>query len=306
MKKLSFLIIALVTVLFAGCASHPQIDRDAEAFLYPAESYIPQNFDWQPVAPGISRFDFSNSAFPIIYHVVRIDLTTPGLQLLTFPDKAFAMKKSGTKEGEKLPQPFAFKGIRTKAFAKKNNCLVAVNATPFTGKNGKWDLAAHISAGRQLVGIHIDQGFEISAPEKKYAALLFSKDQQGYLAAIIDSQNEAALQNCDYAFGGFYTVLSEGQFIDFAYRSHDSRTGCGISQDGRILYIMVAEGEVQNKSEGLSFPQCAEIFKAMGCHSALEFDGGGSSQLCINGKSVLSYNKARVQGNSFGFVWNEK
>lgn len=306
MKKLSFLIIALVTVLFAGCVSHPQIDKESEALLYPAEAYIPQNFDWQFVAPGISRFDFVNPDFPVIYHAVRIELTTPGLQLLSFPDKAFAMKKTGTKEGEKIPQPFIYHSITTKNFARKNKCVVAVNATPFTGKNGKWDLVAHISATRQLVGVHITEGCEIAAPVNQYAALLFSKDEQGYLASIIDSQNQADLQNCEYAFGGFYTVLSDGQLIDFAYRSHDSRTGCGISKDGRILYIMVAEGEIQNKSEGLSFPQCAEIFKAMGCDSALEFDGGGSTQLCINEKSVLTYTKSRVQGNSFGFVLNKQ
>ena len=64
---------------------------------------------------------------------------------------------------------------------------------------------------------------------------------------------------------------------------------------------MVAEGEYPSKSEGLSYPQCGEIFKKMGCYDALEVDGGGSSELCINGKSILSYKTFRYQGNSFGF-----
>ena len=64
---------------------------------------------------------------------------------------------------------------------------------------------------------------------------------------------------------------------------------------------MVAEGENTSKSEGLSYPQCGTIFKALGCTDALEMDGGGSSELCINGKSILSYKNRRTQANSLGF-----
>ena len=295
-KYFSFLIILLV--LFVSCASHPVIEPQAEAVLYPLESYIPETFDWQEVEPGVSRFDFKNSAFPVIYHAVKIDLETPGLEIVCFPDTEFAKKSA---DDGKMPKPYIYRGITTAHFAKKYKCSVAVNATPFAGRNGKWDLIAHVSSTRQLVGVHIDDSFEIAPPVSSYAALTLSRRENGFIAQILDSQIPEQLGNCDYAFGGFFTVLRDGVVNEKFIRNHDSRTGCGVSQNGKTLYLLVVEGEVRSKSKGLSYPQCAEVFRAMGCDDALEFDGGGSSQLCINGKSILTYSKHRVQGNSFGF-----
>lgn len=303
------LIFAAVLVILAGCASHPQISEDLEAYLYPAESYLPENFEWQEVRPGISRFDFENPDFPVVYHAVRINLATEGLDIVCFPDKKFAQKKSGIDENSaddlRVPQPFIYRGKKTRAFALQNECVVAMNATPFGGKNGKWDFAAKIGATRQIVGVHIADKFQISAPVRNYAALVFRRAQENqgdFIAEVVDFQSDDFFADCDYAFGGFFMVLRDGKVQDFKVRTHDSRSGAGVSADGRILYLLVVEGEFPKKSEGLSYPQCGEIFKAMGCANALEFDGGSSSQLYINGKNAMNYSTIVVQGNSFGFT----
>ena len=67
------------------------------------------------------------------------------------------------------------------------------------------------------------------------------------------------------------------------------------------MRVLVVEDEKPGKSRGLSYSQCGQILRAMGCSDALEFDGGGSSELCINGCSVLSYRVLHRQANSFGF-----
>ncbi len=128
-----------------------------------------------------------------------------------------------------------------------------------------------------------------------------STQNASYSAKIFAAQTAPQLAEYDFAFGGFFVVLENGEVCYDFIRRHTSRTGAGLSADGRTLYILVAEGEVPSKSEGLSYPQCGEIFKAMGCTDALEFDGGGSTELCINGKSVLSYKTYRTQATSFGF-----
>ncbi len=279
--------------------------------MYPAAAYLPESFDWQEVrdedggvVSGFWRFDFENPSFPIRYHAVRLDLENSGLELVCFPDKEFAeaagagsvaVNESG------VPQPFIYRGVTTQSFAKKKDCLLAVNLSPFAGKSGRWDFAAHLSAVRQIKGVHIDRGFMISQPIPGYAALLINRSETGFKAEIVDSQSDGALADCDFAFGGFYVVLRDGQVRRDFVRRFDSRSGAGLSADGRTLYILVVEGERLSKSLGLSYPQCAEIFKAMGCDDALELDGGGSSDLCINGKSVMSYKVRRVQANCFGF-----
>ena len=306
-KKLQLAVLSAILLLFVSCVSRPQFTPEDEEFLYPLSTYIPEKFDWQEVCPGIFRFDYKNQDFPIIYHAVKIDLTQPGLELLAFPD-ASLQELSAYVEGDEvsLAQPLTYRSIATSKFAAINKCAVAINLSPFSGKNGSWNLSAKLGSLRQLVGLHVADGLIISGPVSRYAAISFTKktkdDGSTYWQANIErNQSQKTAESSDFAFGGFYIVLEDGQIQDFKSRSHDSRSGAGLSEDGKILYLLVVEGENPLKSQGLSYPQCAQLFKAMGCSDALELDGGGSSELCINGRSVLSYTNFRVQANSLGF-----
>lgn len=265
---------------------------------------MPESFEWEAVCPGVERFDFENTSFPVVYHAVKIDLNEEGLELCCFPDSTVTQGQYGADVAD-IPQPFIYKGIRTQKFAKRYACTVAVNLSPFAGKNGAWDLQAKLGSVRQVVGVHKADGLMISAPVQRYAAIYFSRQvlsdgQNVWRASIEKNQTEAAAAASDFAFGGFYVVLEKGGVQTSFARIHDSRTGIGISDNGRFLYLLVVEGENRTKSEGLSYPQCGEIFKSMGCSDALEMDGGGSAELCINGKSVLTYKNFRTQANSLG------
>ena len=269
--SLSFLFLLL------GCASmaRPELSPEEEAALYPPASYVPEAFEWEEVCPGISRFDFENSEIPLIYHAVRIDLTLAGA---AGPGRTLEL--------------FCSRNESTAQFAARTQCAVAVNATPFT-RSG------------QLAGIHKEAGVLLSQPVARYGAVAFklagNDGDCGYVGRIFASQADQKLKDFEYAFGGFFVVLDRGEVCTEFIRRGDSRTGVGLSADGRVLYFLVVEGEWPDRSRGLSYPQCGEIFKAMGCSQALELDGGSSSELCINGKSVLSYKVHTRQSNSFGF-----
>ena len=309
-KKLPLAVLSAFFLIFVSCVSRPHFSAEDEAARYPLTKYIPESFDWEQLSPGIYRCDFKNPDFPVIWHAVKIDLTLEGLKLVCFPDQSTVAQVSGDSYGE-VPQPFIYKGIRTQEFASLYDCTVAVNLSPFAGKNGKWDLPAKLGSVRQVVGLHLADGLMISKAVSRYAALHFkreevSKGKTGWRASIEKNQSDKAAAASDFAFGGFYVVLENGNVEQGFLRNHDSRTGAGISEDGRTLYLLVVEGENLAKSEGLSYPQCGEIFKAMGCSDALEMDGGGSSELCINGSSVLSYSNFRTQANSLGFRINSQ
>ena len=310
MKRVYYLfVLVFLSIFFTSCVTlqHPHFSPEEEAALYPESAYIPESFNWSEVCPGIFRFDYKNQDFPIIYHAVKIDLSQPGLELLAFPD-ASLQELSAYVEGseEALAQPLTYRSIATSKFAAINKCAVAINLSPFSGKNGSWGLGAKLGSLRQLVGLHVADGLIISEPVSRYAAISFTKktkdDGSTYWQANIErNQSQKTAESSDFAFGGFYIVLEDGQIQDFKSRTHDSRSGAGLSEDGKTLYLLVVEGENPFKSQGLSYPQCAQLFKAMGCSDALELDGGGSSELCINGRSVLSYTNFRVQANSLGF-----
>lgn len=299
-KILSFFTITILilfsSVLFS-CVSRPLSTED-NTLNYSSELYIPESFEWQKVSDGISTCNFENKTMPVIYHAVKVELTSPNLELVCFPNESILKE-------EKISQPFIFKSISTKEFANKNNCAVAMNASPFNGITSS-PLSTIFSKKRQIIGIHFLDKIEFSAPNGKYSALGFIKstDEKGdkfYTAKIISTQTDSSVKGFDFVLGGFFTVLRGGVKNNFKATSFDSRSGAGVSYDGKTLYLLVVEGENKSTSKGLSFQQCADIFKAMGCSDAIEFDGGSSSDLCINGKSVLSYKQTTVQASSFGF-----
>ena len=278
-----FVLFSLCFVfLFASCVSlrTSELSPEDEAVLYPLETYIPEVFDWQEIreesgegiVSGAWRFDFENPDIPLIYHAVKIDLSS-----------VWAERAGGA--GLTL---VTSQWERTCDFAKREKSLVAINATPYDKT--------------KLAGIYKVDGKLLSQPVARYAALGLMCGAGGNVsgARIFSSQADTGLEDFEYAFGGFFTVLENGQVRQDFIRRSDSRSGAGLSADGKILYLLVVEGERASQSIGLSYPQCGAIFRAMGCSDALEFDGGGSAELCINGKSVLSYKVRRVNGNSFG------
>ena len=253
-KYLSVLLIFLV--LFTSCTTLRQQELDVSL-------YVPEAFEWEEVCPGVARYDFENREIPLIYHAVKIDLKM--------------ISENGPLE------LICSRGEKVSDVALRENCIVAVNATPFD------------KAGN-LVGIHREKGETLSKPVARYAAIAFDDGH----AQIFTSQSEEGLSEYPFAFGGFFTVLEHGEVRRDLIARRDSRSGAGLSADGTTLYLLVVEGEHPQHSSGLSYPECGEIILAMGCHDALEFDGGGSAKLCINKKSVLSYKVRRIVGNCFG------
>ncbi|MCR5607256.1 MAG: phosphodiester glycosidase family protein, partial [Treponema sp.] len=133
----------------------------------------------------------------------------------------------------------------------------------------------------------------------------FTKQEKGYKGEVVIHQDNIA-EKGSYIIGGFFTILKDGELFDstgknFSYTSHDSRTAAAFSKDGTTLYILVVEGEKKNISKGLSYPECAKLFKAAGGYSAIEFDGGSSSAIFLHNKNMLSYNTLRNTASCIGF-----
>ena len=54
-----------------------------------------------------------------------------------------------------------------------------------------------------------------------------------------------------------------------------------------LLYILVATPVFSlTDKNGLNYEECAAILKKLGCTDAMQFDGGHSSALVVNGKDV--------------------
>lgn len=270
LKKISLkLLIIPLAFLLSGCASLSNISyfRNKDFTPYPKEVYLPQNIEWEKVNDWADHFVFYGKDIPLIYHVVKIDLSSKTLKISGFPSQSIKRKNS----------------ITAKRLSKNFSKGVLINTTPYTTG----------FSPKRIVGIHKIEGKNFSKEVLSYSALALKKESDGtYLGEIIEKQTEESFTNFESAFGGFFTILKDSQKIKF-YETRDSRTGVGLTKDKKTLFILAVEGEKLQYSEGLSYPECADIFLTLGATDAMEFDGGGSTSLYINGKNALSYGSIR-------------
>ena len=94
------------------------------------------------------------------------------------------------------------------------------------------------------------------------------------------------------------TLVQEG-FLDNVNRRDalgstqpNARTAVGITHDGSIILVMVAQK--LNAGGGMSLPELANFMKSLGVEKAMNLDGGSSSSLYYKGKSF--YGKVDEQG----------
>ena len=91
----------------------------------------------------------------------------------------------------------------------------------------------------------------------------------------------------------FPTIISAGPLLVWnkkivpqrAHRFNDtrySRTGVGLTKDHHLIIITV-DGNAK-ESAGVTIPEFANLFKALKCVSAMNFDGGGSTTMWVSGE----------------------
>ncbi|AFY31656.1 phosphodiester glycosidase family protein [Calothrix sp. PCC 7507] len=74
----------------------------------------------------------------------------------------------------------------------------------------------------------------------------------------------------------------------------NARTAVGITGDGSIVIVMVAQ-KPSDSASGMSLPALRDLMKTLGVQKAMNLDGGSSSSLYYNGKTF--YGKVNLEGN---------
>ena len=205
------------------------------------------------------------------YIIQEINLEEPDLEIISYPK---------SQEWEK--------GLSIKKFARKNNCFAASNANPFKAKSN-----LNLFSNQKAVGIYIDNYTVYSEALPQYSGIAFYREEKGYSAKIFDTQTGINSTGAAFAFGGFWTILKEEKIYNFK-DIKDFRTVLGLSKDGKIIYLMYAEK--------MSYMDCALILKEMNVDTALQMDGGNSSQVFINDKSFHKKGLKRNPSVILGFT----
>lgn len=291
-KLICIAALFFIQAAFISCATLSHSSQNPTE--YERAEYIPENPVWQNASENgeICFFSFENAALPLCYIVAKIDLSAKNLRLVAYPN-------SETQISEK---DFSFDGITIKDFQKQSDAFIAINTTQYAKTK------PFFSRKRKIIGLQKSEGTLFSPPISRYAALSFCYTQDKELRAkCIGYQDEKDAES-DFAIGGFFMILSEGELFDssgknFSYTSRNSRTAAGVSSDGQTLFLLAVQGEKRKKSTGLTYPECAKLLSAIGANSAIEFDGGGSTGMIIAKRDAIKPQSKRKNACYIGFLF---
>jgi len=277
-RKFKNLIITLLAIFTLSCATNDKISRQ-ENF-----SFIPENnnLTWEKLSnENIEYFSYKDKN--ITYYILKINLNDENIKITAYPNNENQTKS-----------------LRSKKFEKITHSKIAINTSPYKKIDEKKFKENKDIIESKIMGVHIANGKKYSSELKRYSAVSFEKDEnQKYTAKIISSQNKDALKNSQFAFGGFFTILENGEIQQFNHISYEARSAIGIADNGRTIYLLAVEKSW--KSSGLSYPECAEIFKTIGVTDAMEFDGGHSTSFYIEEKNLRLEQSIRNNAAYLGF-----
>jgi exopolysaccharide biosynthesis protein len=152
------------------------------------------------------------------------------------------------------------------------------------GTNASW-LEHHAAAGTKLtVSAHVyANGKEIKLTPAvsivEAGPTLSAPDLAANAATEGFSPDIAAVDNGD-ASGTPNQSWYEGWYVD-----RNGRTAIGVAADGTILLVEI-DGRQPGLSLGTTIPETAAVMKWLGAVSALNLDGGGSSNMVVGGSIV--------------------
>jgi hypothetical protein len=227
----------------------------------PAQEPFESKLNWTPRFQGIDHAELSAKSPRLMRgHALRIDLTAPGIELVTTAPMA--------------DQPSRTAGLKTSTFLTKERCQAAINGCAFS--------PIHAEEGKEqiLSGLHVSRGKIVSKGNGKYHALLVSKGNKAWVA-----EPPFELKDVYNAVGGFQIVLKGGKvpekMPDYNRGPVHPRSAAGVSADGRYLYLLVIDGRQKDWSQGASIQEVGMWLKALGANEGINLDGGGTTTLVM-------------------------
>jgi exopolysaccharide biosynthesis protein len=196
-------------------------------------------------------------------YIARIDLKAPGIAFLTTPRSGTLNTTSET--------------IST--LATRHKVRLAINANFFA------PCCDAFAEPKTVIGLLVSQGKVVAPlstdPLNSEAVLAITRHNEAVIAesAAID------LATVYTAVAGSAIIVQDGQDVSASSPNEgdpldpNPRTVVGVSPDGRFLYLAVLDGRVAGYSLGTTNAQSAALMLALGCASALNLDGGGSTEM---------------------------
>ena len=204
----------------------------------------------------------STDPTPNKIHVLRVDLVLnkvkPAVALGPDPDGDGPAEVSLTDPRKLASSPSVLAFINTNPWDSSPNAQGKKNRNWYSGQ----PVDIHGLAGTQ--------GKMRSTMAPNNASVWFDPQGRVHFGHQPDDKPEEATT-------GFQLILSKGKLTVNQGGPRHPRTAIGTDEKGRILWLVVVDGRQRRYSEGMNMHELASLMRELGCWTATNMDGGGSS-----------------------------
>jgi len=218
----------------------------------------------QKIFNGVTYFrQEMQSPRKMVAHVLAIDTRASGLKGLVTPPS--------NEDGLVCTR-------RTSTFLQEFGLQLAINGDGFKYLDqDTYDPQVYCPNGGEPVKVN------------SYAAsrgTVYSQQWVGRPIMYINKNNEVSFNESKGAIynavSGDRMLVDKGKKVDsLESQSVEPRSAAGLNQNGRWLFLVVIDGRQPGYSEGATFPELADFLISLGSYTAINLDGGGSSDIVI-------------------------
>lgn len=247
------------------------------AVLVSTASACAQDF-WRRPHPGMRYLHRRAGLFD--YHLVLVDLRTPGLRVVSTREDELAPRVPGG----------AHRWETTSAFARRHGVEVAINANYYDIHHAALTACGLAMGGGQVFGTaYADRRLDC------WESVGFAA--RGGKVAFFDSRGRtfgpAPAPWISEVVTGSPRVLREGEVEVVSHprhaRSRNPRTVVGANRDRDTLYLLVVNGR-EGRNQGMTTAEAGRVLRDFGAWDAVNLDGGGSSTLWMRaGGGLVSH-----------------
>ncbi len=170
---------------------------------------------------------------------------------------------------------------KTSTMAARHHAVAAVNGSFFDME--RHNPICHLRIDGQELGINTPGKDTVNRKYYQYGTLVFNRDDVRILRTDSARLWERTLPDSNIMTAGpllIYRGEDQPMRNDLAFvNKRHNRTAVGIKKDGTIL-LFVVDGRTK-QSAGMTLDELTATLRWLGCHNALNLDGGGSTTLYI-------------------------
>jgi exopolysaccharide biosynthesis protein len=174
--------------------------------------------------------------------------------------------------------------LTTHEMAEREKAIVAVNGNFFHTEEGG-SVCFFKKNGNIIDTSRTELTERLFLPWLDDAGMVFTKEQQ---VKIVTEPAEGwrGVDSLPTIFTGGPLLIQNGAEVKQAAHSFNdnrySRTGTGLTNNGHLILVVVDGNSAE--SAGMSIKEFAQLLKSLGCISAFNLDGGGSSTMWVAGQ----------------------